>query len=105
VSRSVITLTLSTVPYGANAADKSSWVVWKFRFPTKIFVTLLLLQEDQRSIPVYVENRTRRSGTGEARDSTAESLIAFLLLSIAVHLHFFLIRKSRYALASANYRC
>src|SRR5436190_275475 len=30
--------TRSTFPYGAKAACNSSWVVWKLRFPTKMFI-------------------------------------------------------------------
>ena len=38
VSRSVTMLTRSTFPYCAKAACSSSWVVWKLRFPTKMFI-------------------------------------------------------------------
>jgi len=39
VSLSVIMLTLSICPYGSNAWRSSSSVVWKSKFPTKMFFT------------------------------------------------------------------
>src|SRR3954453_6954931 len=52
VSRSVATWARVTVPYSPNQLSRSSEVVWKGRFPTKMFLLIVFLRPHR---PAWVE--------------------------------------------------